>query len=173
MPVWHKKVLLLGVVLAIVGFGGQVMGYFAGSVSSPSTRRETSSANVPNSANAFDTRTARPSETDAEPSTPWWQKLSPRATKIGVSLVIGFFVGFLFRAFLKTMAMVTAVIVAILLALSYFNVLNIDFTAAREHYQSAAHWLSDQAWRLKDAIVAHIPSGAAGVFGAFMGMRRH
>jgi uncharacterized membrane protein (Fun14 family) len=172
MPEWHKKVLLLGVVLAVVGFGGQVLGYFAGSGSS-ATPRNTTSTDVPNSSSAFDTRSARPAETDVEPSVPWWQKLSPRAARIGVSLVIGFIVGFLFRAFLKTMAMLTAVIVAILLALSYFNVLNIDFSAAREHYQGAAHWLTDQAMRLKDVAVAHIPSGVAGFFGVFLGMRRH
>jgi len=172
MPVWHKKVLLLGVVLAIVGFGGQVLGYFARS-SSSATPRTTANTDVPNSSSAFDTRSARPAETDVQPPVSWWQKLSPRATRIGVSLVIGFIVGFLFRAFLKTMATITAVIVAILLALSYFNVLNIDFSAAREHYQSAAHWLSDQALRLKDLAVAHIPSGAAGFFGLFLGMRRH
>ena len=130
MPAWHKKVLLLGVVLAVVGFGGQVLGYFAGPAPS-ATSRTTVNSDVPNSSNAFDVRSARPAESDVEPDVPWWQKLSPRTTRIGVSLVIGFVIGFLFRAFLKTMAMLTAVIVAILLALSYFNVLNIDFSAAR------------------------------------------
>ena len=169
MPGWHKKVLLVAVVLAIAGTLGQVVGYF--NKAPVSVTSETNS--IPSGSCAFDSGTNPAVQTTSEKSLPLWQRLSPSAKRIGVSLVIGFLLGWIFRAFLKTMAMLTILVVGLLALLSYFNVLNIDLSAARQHYDSVAHWLADQAMRLKDVIAAHIPSGVSGTLGAFIGARRH
>ena len=52
------------------------------------------------------------------------------------------------------------------------GVLNIDLSTAREKYGSALHWLGDQAARLKDMAVAHLPSSGGGTVGAWLGFRR-
>ena len=89
-----------------------------------------------------------------------------------MSVLAGFVLGWLFRAFLKTMAFFLMLAIAALAALSYFGVLNVDFTSAREHYASALHWLGDQSSRLKDLIISHLPSSGGGALGAFLGFRR-
>jgi uncharacterized membrane protein (Fun14 family) len=99
-------------------------------------------------------------------------KLSPNATKIGGSVVGGFVVGWLFRAFLKTMAMLALLAGGGLFALSYFGIIEVDFVAMRAHYADAAQWVTAQGMKIKDAVVAHLPSTGAGTLGAFLGFRR-
>jgi hypothetical protein len=48
----------------------------------------------------------------------------------------------------------------------------VDLTAAQQTYDSAREWLTDQATRLKDVVLAHLPSSASGGLGAFIGFRR-
>ena len=54
-------------------------------------------------------------------------------------------------------------------ALTYFNVVNVDLTSAQHTYDSAREWLTDQATRFKDVLLAHLPSSASGGVGAFIG----
>jgi uncharacterized membrane protein (Fun14 family) len=99
-------------------------------------------------------------------------RLSPNATRIGGSVVAGFVLGWIFRAFVKTMAFFALLAGAALMALSYFGVINVDLSSAREHYASVMHWLSDQGMRLKDVVIAHLPSSSGGAVGAYLGFRR-
>ncbi len=94
-------------------------------------------------------------------------------TRIGFSIVLGYIVGWAFRAFLKTMALVAVVFGAIVSALSYCHIINVDMsTAANSHYATASAWLTDQAGHLRDAAENHIPSSGAGLLGLVMGVRR-
>lgn len=80
--------------------------------------------------------------------------------------------GFVFRAFLKLMALLTIVIVVGLAALSYFHILNVDFSAARQAYDTHAAWLTDQATRLKDVLMTYLPQSFGTTAGAYFGLRR-
>ena len=92
--------------------------------------------------------------------------LSSPSMKIGISVVAGFILGWIFRGFLKTMAFVALALFALLAALSYFGILNVDMTKAKAEYTTAIQWATDQFWKLKDVLVAHTfrrrPAGRSG-----------
>jgi uncharacterized membrane protein (Fun14 family) len=100
------------------------------------------------------------------------ERLSPAAIRSGLGLIGGFIIGWAFRAFLKMMSIITFLIAAIFVGLSYFNVLNVDFTAAETKVKSSSAWVSDQASRAKDAAMSHIPGSAVSVVGLWLGFRR-
>jgi uncharacterized membrane protein (Fun14 family) len=180
MPRWHKMVLLLGVVLAIAGG----IGWLTTRVASDTGTRVTTvntppTAQTPAGSSGFvdgrnapaDTTTTTTVVTQTEPPS-LVARLSPNATRIGGSVVAGFVLGWIFRAFVKTMAFFALLAGAALMALSYFGVINVDLSSAREHYASVMHWLSDQGMRLKDVVIAHLPSSSGGAVGAYLGFRR-
>jgi uncharacterized membrane protein (Fun14 family) len=184
MPRWHKLVLLIGVVLAIAGGIGWMTSRAAGDTGTRVTSTSTSSTAAPGQApagaskfigndapTAADTTTTTTTTIREEPPT-LIGRLSPNATRIGGSIVAGFVFGWIFRAFLKTVTFFALLAGAALLALSYFGVINVDLSSAREQYGSALHWLSDQGMRLKDMLLAHLPSSGGGAVGAFLGFRR-
>ena len=78
----------------------------------------------------------------------------------------------MFRTFVKAMASITAVVLGGLVLLSYFNVMNIDLTAARNNYKDASSWVTDQAGRLRDSAEGHIHSTLGGALGLFIGWRK-
>jgi uncharacterized membrane protein (Fun14 family) len=179
MPRWHKLVLLLGVVLAIAGGIGCLMTRGTSDTGTRVTTVNTPAARTPAGASNFvdgrsapaDTTTTTTVVTHEEPPS-LIARLSPNATRIGGSVVAGFVFGWIFRAFLKTMAFFALLAGAALTALSYFGVINVDLSSAREHYASVMHWLSDQGMRLKDAVISHLPSSSGGAVGAYLGFRR-
>jgi uncharacterized membrane protein (Fun14 family) len=84
--------------------------------------------------------------------------------------VFGFIIGWIFRAFIKTMALVTILGVGILFALSYFNV--IDFESTRKAFESRMGWVTDQGERLKNVATTYVPSSVPALLGGFLGFRR-
>ncbi len=96
----------------------------------------------------------------------------PPAMRIGVSILAGFVLGWLFRAFIRTVAFFALLGAAVLGALSWFRVVNIDMSSAQGEYATAMHWLYAQATLLKHAVIAHLPSTGGGTLGAFLGLRR-
>ena len=111
---------------------------------------------------------------DAEPAATdsWSGYAGAKGTTLGFGFVGGFVIGFIFRAFLKMMTLITVVIVGGLFALSYYHVINIDMTHVRDVAQSNMEWITDQATRIKDLAMAHLPSSSGGAAGAFFGLRR-
>ena len=179
MPKSHKLILLLGVVLAIAGGVGWIMsrmtsdsGTRVTTVTTPGTPNSPAgSSSFIDGRNAATDSTTTTTVTQIEPPS-LIARLSPNATRIGGSVVAGFVLGWIFRAFLKTMAFFALLAGAALMALSYFGVINVDLSSAREHYASVMHWLSDQGMRLKDVVIAHLPSSSGGAVGAYLGFRR-
>jgi uncharacterized membrane protein (Fun14 family) len=171
MPFWHKLVLMAGLIMAIGGGVGWVM---TRTDQAPRTNT-TTTVRTPANASSFAQGGGAESSTVTSTSSTedgLLSKISPNTTRIGASVIVGFVLGWIFRAFLKLAIFFAALGVGAMLALSYFGILNIDFTAAREHYATAVHWLTDQSYRLKDLIIAHLPSSTGGAFGAFLGFRR-
>jgi len=180
MPRSHKVVLLLGVVLAIAGGAGWLT---TRATSDTGTRvttvnNTTPTAQTPAGASGFVDGRNAPADTTTTTTVTQTEppslvaRLSPNATRIGGSVVAGFVLGWIFRAFLKTMAFFALLAGAALMALSYFGVINVDLSSAREHYASVMHWLSDQGMRLKEVVIAHLPSSSGGAVGAYLGFRR-
>ena len=168
MPGWNKLVLMIGVLMALSGGAGQLLSAVAGgsNLRPGSTPAPAVSPTAPPS--------LRPdAHTPAEPAPyPFMGRVSPHATRVGVSLVGGFVLGWLCRAFLKTMAMVILLFLGVMLLLSHFGIMNLDFSTARHEYSSAMHGLFHQVKLVKDLVIAHLPSTGGGSFGAFLGFRR-
>jgi uncharacterized membrane protein (Fun14 family) len=167
MPRWQKSLLTLATILLAAGLAGQAM-----ALAKPKPQTATSSSGPPANARGIVT-TEKPADQSAAPAEKaWYEKLSPHATRIGLTFLVGFIVGWAFRAFLKMMLMISVLAAAIFAGLSYFNVMNVDMSKAEQKYESSKAWLTDQAWRLKDAVQSHLPSSGASALGLFVGFRR-
>lgn len=171
MPGWHKAVILLGSLLAVMGTVGQIVAKTGGDARVHVT---TNAPGQPSNSNGFVNSTDSPN-TNAEPPASSISRLSPHATRIGLSIVFGFIIGWLFRAFLKTMALLALLVGGSLWLLAHFNILHIgddNLQALKDKSGEAASWLGAQASHLKDLAIAHLPSTGGGALGAFLGMRR-
>jgi uncharacterized membrane protein (Fun14 family) len=163
MPTWHRYVLLAAISVAVIGTIGRVRQFFG---VSPSPSQALAS---PRSNFTSDDTTADADSTEVSPQ-PWY--LSPRFLTIGGSVLGGFLIGWAMRVFVKTTILIGLAITAVLGSLSYFHILNVDLTSVQQHYQGDVNWLGEQASRLKNVAISHIPSHAGGLLGIFMGFRR-
>jgi uncharacterized membrane protein (Fun14 family) len=172
MPRSHKIVLTLAAVLVICGLAGVV----TRRATVQTTKAVSNSAPAPTPGRGFvspdSASTPAAAPTPAPPPPTLTERLSPTAIRSGLGLIGGFIIGWAFRAFLKMMAMITFLVGAIFIGLSYFNVLNVDFSAAETKFKTSSEWVSDQASRAKDAAMSHIPGSAASVVGMWLGFRR-
>ena len=108
-------------------------------------------------------------ETHVETWTEWF---STKGVRFGLSFLGGFAIGYAFRTFLKTMAVLTALAATSILLLSYFNVYNIDFSQVQDKWDSNSEWISTQASKLKDFLWTYLPSSTTAFVGFFIGMLR-
>jgi len=74
--------------------------------------------------------------------------------------------------FIKSMAVLAAIVAVTITGLSYFKVLNIDFTKMKTHYDSATSWAKDQTVRLKDVVMGALPSTTMAAVGFFLGFKK-
>lgn len=196
LSVWKKALLAFFLLLAAVGAGLWVHGRANAEPVQPNASESQEAAprlsteGLPPNAQGFvDSNTARTSDREvddeeepapagqAEPAEPalklpWTGELGGWMVKLGLSFAVGLVLGVFFRTFLKTMAIVTAVAVAGIVGLSYFEILPIDFATMRTNYDTAADWMQGQAGWIKDVAVAFLPSATAGGFGFFVGFLR-
>jgi uncharacterized membrane protein (Fun14 family) len=165
MPRWHKGVLLVALALAVVGLIGQARtGHPSADSANVSSAPGGSRGFVSSDADQNPSPAAAPTVSN---------KLSRYAAHVGLLFLLGFILGYAFRAFLKTTVAITFLAVAVLTGLSYFHVLNVDFTTAAENkIKSESSWLSDQAARLKDSLLAHFHGSVSAAAGMFLGFRR-
>jgi uncharacterized membrane protein (Fun14 family) len=117
------------------------------------------------------TITAPPTTAPSQPPT-LTQRISPWMTRLGISFFVALIIGLMFRTFLKIAAGITVVIGGIILALSYFHVLNIDMTQVKTEYASASGWIADQGTRLKDLVMHALPSSSAAAAGFMSGFKK-
>lgn len=160
---WKKKLLLIALALGIAGLALQ--GY------SRATAGGAPEAPAGDAAAAG--RSLLPDEAPVaarDLSLP--ERLAPWLSRVGLSFAGGFVLGFVFRTFLRTMAMLTAAAVVLFAALSYFGLFNVDFTQVQTQWDSASQWMTDQAGRLREVVAARLPSTFTGAAGAFLGFAR-
>jgi uncharacterized membrane protein (Fun14 family) len=175
-PGWKKWAAVLAIVVALVGAAWQAKILWidkpdrapaaaentggAGGTSIPGVSSLARSGNAPAAAEA----------PPAEPSL--GEKISPWMTKVGIAFVIGLVAGIIFRVFVKTMLVIAVLLVGGLLALSYFGILHVDLSAAQQHYNNTSDWILDQATRLKDMIMAKLPTTSTWTIGFIAGFKR-
>ena len=182
---WKKKLLGLFLVIAVVGgamwtHATVTGGAKAGPPALMSGDDATPNADLPPGSRglldgdglARSSGEPRVTEGEADAGLPWHGRLGGWLARLGISFAIGLVVGVFFRAFLKTMAAVTAVVVAGIACLSYFEVFDIDFGIMRQNYDTAAGWAGDQVGQVKDFVVNFLPSATAAAVGGFAGFLR-
>lgn len=102
----------------------------------------------------------------------WTEWASTHGIKLGMSFLGAFVIGYAFRTFVKTMAILAALSVTTILLLSYFNVFNVDFSHVQQQWDSNSQWITAQAKKVKDVVWSHLPSSTAAFAGLFVGMLR-
>jgi len=163
------KLLSTAFAIGVVGF----VIYAAAELGRPDLpKAKAPSVQAANSGFVDTDNSGRDSTTDSAPAETWTGWFGGKGAKLGFGFVGGFIIGFIFRTFVKMMTLITFVFVGILAALNYFHILNIDFTAVHRAYENNADWINDQAMRLKDLLVAHLPSTTTGAAGVWFGTRR-
>src|SRR5205085_4974601 len=128
MPRWHKGVILIAGTIAALGTVGQIATRFAqpAPVVQPNAPQPPRSAPAGGSSSFVGEsadRSPAPNQAPAPSAQPANHgplgRISPHATKVGLSIVLGFIIGWLCRAFLKTMALVAIVVIGGLWLLSH------------------------------------------------------
>jgi uncharacterized membrane protein (Fun14 family) len=175
MPHWHKGLLVLATLLLGVGAAGQLVTTLRPPPSQqPVTLEKQDTPGAPGQSHFVTSTGTTPGTADTTAPPPSLrERVSPWLTHVGLSVLVGFIVGWVFRAFLKMMSLIALAIIAVMAALSYFHVLNVDLSAARQEYASTMAWATDQAQHLGRAILNHVPGSTSSVVGFFIGFRRH
>jgi len=171
LPRWQKLVLTLAGLLGAAGLGGKVTGAVSDSPNAPTTQAASASS-TPRSSFVADADKSQPAAAEDSSLKALLVHNAPWMTRVGVGFIGAFIVGWLFRAFIKLMTMMTIVVVLLLGGLNYFRVIDIDFKKAEEQYATASAWVTDQAGKARDAIMAHIPASMSSTLGMFLGFRR-
>lgn len=166
---FQSKMLLLGLVLTLAGLAGWVWTQWIQPRNASLTVQHSSE-----SSRSWVDSSATPGGvlTEEENSRSWIEWASTTGFRLGFSLLIGLTVGYVFRMFLKTMAILAALAMTSILLLSYFNLYNLDFTQVEQQWGTHREWITTQAQRLKEVIWTYLPSTSAGFVGFFVGMMR-
>ena len=194
MPRWKWKVLAFALIVGCIGVAGQAITMFRKGPAPepqkvvvtktvPATPAPGNEGGAPSGSSGFvggapsatpgaatpQTTTVTTVTTPADsPSS----MLTPFMTRVGFSLFVGVIVGLIFRTFFKIALMITTLIIGAAMALSYFQILNVDMTLVKNETAHATSWLSDQGYRLKDMLFSALPSSTSAAVGFFMGFKK-
>lgn len=177
LPAGHKWILIIAALAAGLGWSHMAMAPAASPAlpgrSTSTTLPAPSAGNgfVATSNNNAPTGNTSTAPTPA-PSQGVQSILASWARHMGSSVIVGYVVGWAFRVFLKVMSSITFVVVALFAGLSYFNIMNVDFTPVERDYTSTRSWVIAQGTHAKDAAMAHLGSPVGGAMGMFLGCRR-
>jgi uncharacterized membrane protein (Fun14 family) len=169
MPGYLKVLMGGAVVLLTLGLVGHAKNRMEQPPPAPTAQTSVDSSKARGFVSgAPEAQSGDPAMTAPAPKSTW----SGTSTKVGAGFLLGFIVGWIFRFFLKTMALLTGAGALILGGLSCFNVVNVDLTTTKTEYDNAMAWVKDQGERLThviyDKMNATVPTG----LGAFFGFRR-
>jgi uncharacterized membrane protein (Fun14 family) len=149
---WQKGVLTLAVILFGTGGAHQLTTFFG--ATPPATTAPSVEGQPP------------------APAPTFGDKVSPWAMGVGGSFVAGFLLGFALRIFVRITMAVVLVGICVMLLLSRFHIVNLDFSQAKTEYSDSVHWVADQAEHVEKSVASHLPHSGSGLFGAFAGFRR-
>jgi len=176
MPVWQKVILGIAALVGAAGVAGQVHKHLTPPATQPAavTTVDPSLPNAHGFVGAHTQASPEAAPAAAEPSAApsVFEQYSPAMSRVGLSFVGAFVIGWAFRVFVKAMILVTVLGVALLLGLSYFHVVNVDFSAARTKYGDSIAWITDQAVKLRDAALEHLPASGSSMVGLFVGFKK-
>lgn len=156
---WRSKSVLAALAIVVMG-----LGFWVSDLKNGPPQRETNSA-------AVNTSGITPPNTASAPANPhWhWRKPFPFYVPMGLSYVVGFCIGWVFRKLIRIILAFTAVVIA-LLAVGKFA--GCDVTPARERVEHTGEWVQQEVTTTKDYLQHLLPSVGTGGVGTFLGFRR-
>lgn len=178
MSSWKKKLLAGLLVVTVLGLALRAAAYFRGE-----QPRETAPRALDPQAPAGESRgfidssrlerddagtAARPRAEESGEPLPWSARLGGWMARLGGSFAGGLLFGIFFRAFLKTMAAITALVVAAIAALAWFDVVDAD--SLRRGSDSVFGWAEGTGTAAKNFLVGVLPSAGSGAAGFFVGL---
>ena len=174
MSRWKKR--LLGLFLIVAGVGAAMWAHGQATARPPAVEPPSRDLAAAEEFGRGFAERAAPREVEVEverdDGVPWTGRLGGWLARLGISFAAGMILGVFFRTFLKAMAVISAAAIALIVGLSYFEVLPIDFTTMRENYDSAGEAVGGYAGRAKDAAMTFLPSATAATAGFFAGFLR-
>jgi len=174
LPQWKKALLGVAVLLVLVGLGLKGYGFVAGSKSGAAS---SAASTAPAGANGLvdDGRTPPlfpRSEADTPDSEEGAGSWSPMFLKLGFSFFVGFALGFALRFFFKITLVAAGLILLALYGLSQADVIQVDWSALEQIYNSAVDWVSGQAGTLKEFLTGNLPAAGSAGFGLLVGFKK-
>ena len=157
----------------LLGLGGYLLGAAGGGGSDPAEERAAVAAAEAEAGGASFLSAERREQVRAEAAERGrsaWQTIGPHLARLGVSLAAGLVVGIFFRAFLVKAAAMTALALAGLLVLAYFE--QIDFSVWRANVAGAGDAVRANAGGLRDVALSLVPSTTGAVVGFALGFMR-
>jgi len=171
---WRKFMLYLSIL--ITGIGG--MGLIYGQVSGPvvaNTEALPTIESIPASTNSRNLTPEEASENvrlAAQQAHNWFtDNVAPNMFEWGVSFFVAFVLGFAFRTFVKWMAGATAVVLVLVGAMQYFNVVDV-LPVVKNSMSDGTAWATQSMTGMKDFVTANLPSSVLGFAGFVAGFLR-
>ena len=172
---WKKLLLMLAMTLAFVGSSGTIWGLIRGQpeevakaqATIESIKSTASGANLTPEQNA---QLDRAKEKVKAAGHWFYEKTAPQLAKVGFGFFVAFVLGYAFRQFIKTMAMLTALALALGGVAAYFGW--IDFSAFRENLSTGTNWVTNQFDGAKQFAMRFIGAGMSGTIGFVVGFLR-
>jgi uncharacterized membrane protein (Fun14 family) len=99
-----------------------------------------------------------------------YDSLSPHTWRAGLSFIGAFVLGFAFRQFVKTTALIVGIALAAVAALTYFDI--VDLSSVRSGVEKSSAWLTKIGTYAKDVVMAWFPSTVTSFAGFFLGFMK-
>jgi uncharacterized membrane protein (Fun14 family) len=174
---WQKVLLVLSVVLMAIGGSLQVMAWVSGgtetTAATPASPGTGGSGLV--SGLTADTGTGSDAGDDgaeSEPDPTGIDLYSPMIFRMGFSFFVGFAIAYALRQFVKISIIAIGILLLALFGLQYAGVIDVNWQAMNEHYDSIMAFLGEQTGTFTAFITGYLPSGASGLAGMTIGFKR-
>lgn len=97
---------------------------------------------------------------------------APATFRLGFSFVVGFFLAWMLRKFIRTTLLIAGGIATLLIVLKATGLLNLDFSAIQGDVDRGLEAAQREASRFKEFILGYVPSGVSAAAGMVAGARR-
>lgn len=166
MPAWKKTVLGLSLVMMATGLAFRG----CGALHSPPADGPTAAPGARPLVQSMPAQDDPGGESAADQGSSEW---SGPVFRLGFSFFVGFCIAYALRSFLKLALVAIGLGLLMLLGLQYWGVIDVDFTALQQHYQTVAAWIARQTASLRGFITGYLPSSASGALGLAAGFKKH
>ncbi len=176
LPEWKKALLGIAVLLVLVGLGLKGYGFVSGNKNGSGS----SAAAAPGANGLVDSGKTPPlipgtetgKDTGAPDSGEGADSWSPMFLKLGFSFFVGFALGFALRFFFKITLIATGLILLAIYGLSQADIIQVDWNALEQLYDSSIDWISGQAGTLKEFLTGNLPAAGSAAFGLLVGFKK-